>query len=546
MKILFRFLSLMMFATIFPLSSCTEDPEDSTGTIIGYVTEAPAGIEPIAGVTVSILPNGHSTTTGSDGTFKYLDMQPGSYSLQFSKNGYNTTTRSVVVVAGKDVRCDVQLSRVNETAEIEINPSSLNFGTSQTDMSVTIKNNGNATASWSIELGNNPWLSVSQLGGSIQSGRTQSITFSVNRDFLSEMRSVVVNLQAFGNSYPITISCAPRNATSYMVVEPTTLNFGTGSTQQAFSIRNLGSSTLSWTASGITSPALSLSATQGTVSAGGNAVVIATIDRSLVSGEMISTFVISDGIREQAMVVNVNNNGGSDPDDPDNPGGGNDDGKYVVSNGLTAYYLFNDNFDDVFGEYDGFGVKGPEFVAGISGQAVKFSKPKESAVEIPYGLVNNPSFSVSFWVKDLNDGLIFYSKCSDNQNRFILSMVNGSLRFICTSYANNYKEDSADFLFSHININDQNWHHIAIVSDHGTTTSSTWTSTLYVDGKRCSTISENAGQELQYPNGFVIGGRASLYYYDLVCSSFTMDDFRFYDSRQLSASEIKEIYNARQ
>lgn len=548
MKFILKFLPVFL-ATILPLASCTEDPEDAMGTIVGFVTQAPAGTEPISGVTVSILSTGQSTTTGSNGAFTFINMQPGSYSLQFSKAGYNTNSRTVTVVAGNENQCDVQMSKVNEEAEIVINPSSLNFGTTQTDMSVTIKNNGNATASWSLELGNNSWLSASQVGGSIQAGRTQSITFSVDRNYLSETRTVVVNLQAFGNSYPITVSCSPRNTTSHMVIEPTSLNFGSESTHQTFTIRNTGTSTLSWNASALTANGLSLSAMQGTVSAGGSSVVVATVDRTVITGELVTTFIISDGVKDQTVTVNINKGAGTDPDDPENPGTGDDPNKMVVKNGLSAYFLFNDNFDDAMGKFDGFGIKGPEFVSGISGKAVSFSKAKESAVEIPYGLINTTSFSVSFWAKNLSDGVIYYSKCSDNNNRFTLSMKNGSLKFICSDYhnesINHYNNDV--YTFSHSTISSDEWHHIVVVSDYGLTQYGYWTSILYIDGKRCGTISEQCGySEVGYPNAFVIGGKASYYNYALTCPNFSMDDLRIYDSRVLSADEIKEIYKARQ
>ncbi len=565
MKDIIKLLTLLLL-TVLPMTSCTEDPEDSMGSITGTVTESPKGTEPLSGVTVSISSTGQSTTTGSNGGFSFQNMAPGTYSLQFSRSGYITNSKSITVVAGNEAKCDIQLTKEAEEADLTITPSSLNFGTTQTDMHVTIKNNGNTTAAWSIDLGNNPWLSVSQLAGSIQAGRTQSITFSVNRDYLSETRSIVVNLQAFGNSFPISISCAPRNTTSNMTVEPTILNFESGVTQQTFTIRNTGVSALSWTASGLNTEGLSLSATQGSVSGGGNTVVIATIDRSiittdLITTDLITTFIISDGVKEKTVVVNIKKDNGTKPDDPnnpddpknpdnpDNPGDEVDPSKFVVTNGLSGYYLFNKNFDDAVGDFDGFGIKDPTFVAGVSKEAVQFSKTKENAVEIPYGMINNTSFTISFWAKGLSDGVIFYSKCSDNNNRFSLSMYNGSLKFICINsnnrWDNSYKDET--FSFSHSSISTDEWHHITIVADYGVTKNYYWTSTLYLDGKRCGTISEPSNNsETSYPNAFVIGGKATYYAYSLVCPNFAMDDLRIYDSRTLTASEIKEIYNARQ
>lgn len=542
-----------MLLGILTFSSCTEDPEITLGSIAGFVTEAPAGTEPVSGVTVSILSSGQSTTTSTDGSFSFRDMEPGTYSLQLTKTGYTTVKKSVFVVAGQMTQCDIQMSKVDQVAEIEINPSSINFGTTQSDMSVTIKNNGNATAEWSLNLGNNPWLSASQLSGSIQANRTQSITFSVDRSFLSETKSVIVNLQAFGNSYPITVSCAPKNASSNMVIDPVVLNFGSDLSQLSFTVRNTGTSALTWRASQITTPALSLSATQGTVAAGGSGVVLANIDRSLVSGEMTSTFIISDGVVDQTMTVTINGSSSGGSGSGDQPGGGNTDdpGTLVVTNGLAAYYQFNDTYDDTMGMYDGFGINDPTFEAGLSGQAVKFNKSKESSVHIPYGLINNKTFSVSFWAKNLSDGLIFYSKCSDNENRFSLSIDGGALKFICSRYNNIYQYNSTSTKFTHGSISGDNWHHIVLVSEYGTIQSYRWTTTLYIDGKKTDVITQDSDNsntgDTSLPNAFVIGGSAKFSSSNtLVTPNFTIDNFRMYDSRLLTADEVKEIYNAKQ
>lgn len=39
MKFILKFLPVFL-ATILPLASCTEDPEDAMGTIVGFVTQA--------------------------------------------------------------------------------------------------------------------------------------------------------------------------------------------------------------------------------------------------------------------------------------------------------------------------------------------------------------------------------------------------------------------------------------------------------------------------------------------------------------------------
>ncbi len=541
---------MLSFALFMAVSfiSCSEEPEDSTGSITGYVTERNNGTEPLSGVTVTISSTGQSATTGNDGHYMFANLQPGNYSLQFSKSGYTTTTRNVLVVAGVEFKADVQLERRNETAEITINPSSLNFGTTQTDMSVTIRNNGNATAEWSIDLGNNPWLSASQLGGSIQANRTQSITFSVDRNYLSEIRTVVVNLQAFGNSYPITISCAPRNTASNMIIEPSVLNFGSEATQQTFTIRNTGTSVLTWHASGITNPALSLSATQGTVAGGGNTVVIATIDRSLISGETISTFVISDGVKDETITVNINKNPDTNPDDPQNPGG------IVVKTGLLVYFPFNGNFDDISGnDVYGYGSPEPTFADDgvVSGtKAAKFSKTEQSSFIVSDGLVDSRSMSICFWAKGISEGNIFYvtssNKNDGGEEMMSFTYRDGHLKYVISRYYNHYGFSNAGN-FSHASIEDDKWHHISLVSDFNKTSYGNATTLLYIDGRLMDTITESINpfsegepSNAHYGTGtkFILGGKN--------VPNMQIANLRVYDARLLSAQEIKEIYNAQQ
>lgn len=534
---------ILSVVTILSFSACSEDPEDSTGNIYGLVIDNITS-DPLEGVVVKIVPGGTSTNTYADGSFEFVDLQPGSYTLQFSKSGYAQTSVSVDVIAGVNHPISVQMHKSTQVAEITINPSSLNFGTTQTQLNITITNNGNATAEWSLDLGeNDAWLKASQVGGSIQAGRTQSVTFSVDRNFLASTTSVVINLHAFGNSYPISVSCAPANASSSMLIEPSSINFGTDLTSQTITIRNVGKQALTWNTTGNIDNAITVSPDKGTVAPGGNSVVVLSLDRSLIGESYISTVTFTDGVSESTVVVSANNSGGNIPGgDDNNPGG-----SLVVTNGLTAYYKFNDSFDDLNGIYDGFGINDPTFVTGVSGQAVKFSKANESACCIPYGLINSKAFTISFWAKDLADGLIFYSKCNDNSNRFVLSMDNGNLKFICSESANKYDYDN--HRFTHTKINDGQWHHYAIASDYSSTTYNTWTSVLYIDGKKVSTLTERLTSNLgesDYPNEFVIGGVCDNYTHKVTCSNFSMDNLRVYDTRVLTAQEIKEIFNAQQ
>ena len=72
------YLALFVFLL---LGACATDIEVFTGNIQGKVTDAVSG-EVLQGVSVSITPSGNSKTTGSDGAFEFLDLEPKQYELQ--------------------------------------------------------------------------------------------------------------------------------------------------------------------------------------------------------------------------------------------------------------------------------------------------------------------------------------------------------------------------------------------------------------------------------------------------------------------------------
>ncbi len=549
MKRIIYFLSVCLLTV---MAACTEEPTVTTGSISGFVTDASGGTEPLAGVNVTIPVLGESTTTGSTGTFTFTDVESGNYTLIFSKSGYVTEQKNASVVAGKTTSVNVQMNATEKKAEIEFNPSSLNFGTSLSDLSVTIKNNGNTTAEWSLNLGNNNWLSVSEKAGSIQSGRTQSIVFTVDRNFLSEPKSTVINLHAFGNSYPLTISCAPSNAKSEMTIEPKSIDFGSNDTEKSLTIRNTGNATLSWTATGITESALSLSQTSGTVAAGGNAVIKVLLDRSKFNGTLTTSFTINDGVKSEVISVSANTNGGggTTPGTGDNPGG------IVESKGLYAYFPLNGNLNDL-GEskISAFVTPDEKFVSGVTEgtQALAFSRKEGTTFSVNEGLIDTPSMTVSFWMKDVNEGNIFWVTSSNLHNNISATMMSlsyteGHLKYVMTRSNNYYSSDfKKNGNYTHKAIDDGEWHMITIVSDFNTINSNAVTTTLYVDGILMDTLSEYYSSDSEknvsqrhFGTGtkFFMGGNDT--------SNMRIANLRVYDNRKLNAEQVKTIYNAKQ
>lgn len=620
------------------LSSCTEEEEITQGDIVGVVTDAINGTQPLSGVQVSILPNGASTNTGSDGKFSFPQLEAGEYKLQFIKEGYETNTKSVTVVPGQVANADIQLTAVKQDALIQISPSTLNFGTTQTELSVTIQNNGNTSTDWNLDLGSHTWLTANPTAGQIEADKQQSIIFTVDRDKITEVQTVIIKLSAFGNSFPINVSCAPKNAQSYMSIEPEILDFGNDLQELPLTIKNAGTTSLNWTIADPTEPAITLSENSGSIPSQGTKVVKVFLNRSNGAVNINTTLVLSDGIKEQTVqiVSGTESQAGLMKIEPESLDFGKDldevsftisnigkselnwnageikesclsvtpmEGKLaagesqtvkvvldrnnmkeelntvltisdkntqknisitaqpytlVVTQGLYTYYKFDGDFNDATGNaINGFGNNSPSFVEGIgkNSQAVKFSLTDNSSFIVPKPITDSRTLTVSFWGKDFSDGNIFYLVSSNNNaSMFTFTMSQGSLKFLVTRYNNEYQYSDKP-AFTHPTITDGKWHHIALVSDFNNIEYATTTTSLYVDGALVDTVTEKVNpfeegtpSQASYGTGikFIMGGNVTIERKTINGTNMSIDNFRVYNTRCLSANEIKQIYDARQ
>lgn len=620
------------------LSSCTEEEEITQGDIVGVVTDAINGTQPLSGVQVSILPNGASTNTGSDGKFSFPQLEAGEYKIQFIKEGYETNTKSVTVVPGQVANADIQLTAVKQDALIQISPSTLNFGTTQTELSVTIQNNGNTSTDWSLDLGSHTWLTANPAAGQIEADKQQSIIFTVDRNKITEVQTVIIKLSAFGNSFPINVSCAPKNAQSYMSVEPETLDFGNDLQELPLTIKNAGTTPLNWTIADPTEPAITLSENSGSIPSQGSKVVKVFLNRSNGAININTTLVLFDGIKEQAIQVvsGTESKVGIMKIEPEllDFGKDLDEVSFIISNigkselnwnadeikesclsvtpmkgklavgesqtvkvildrnnmkeelntvltisdentqknisitaqpytlvvtqGLYTYYKFDGDFNDATeNAINGFGNNSPSFVEGIgkNSQAVKFSLTDNSSFIVPKPITDSRTLTVSFWGKDFSDGNIFYLVSSNNNaSMFTFTMSQGSLKFLVTRYNNEYQYSDKP-AFTHPTITDGKWHHIALVSDFNNIEYATTTTSLYADGALVDTVTEYVNpfeegtpSQASYGTGikFIMGGNVTIGRKTINGTNMSIDNFRVYNTRCLTANEIQKIYDARQ
>ena len=274
------------------------------GGIYGTALDKITG-EPIRNAEVRLSPGSKTTIVGSNGTFEFINLDAGQYTVGIEAAGYEYNSKTVTVVSGENTTCDFHLEKVIIDQVVDITPSSLNFGTTQNQLSITITNKGAEETAWSLDLGNCQWLSANPISGRIGAGKTQAIIFSVDRSLLQKDETAVVTLSAFGNSYPINVSCAIVQNKGVMNVSPTVLSFGEDTNEMSFTIKNLGNANLNWYTQGLSASCLSLSENNGTLASGASKVIRVSLNRNLLTGDLSTSFTVSDGSTEQEIQVSA-------------------------------------------------------------------------------------------------------------------------------------------------------------------------------------------------------------------------------------------------
>ena len=272
------------------------------GGIYGTVLDKETG-EPIRNAEISLSPSGKTTVVGSNGTYEFVNLEAGMYTVNVQADGYDHNSKTANVVNGESTACDFHLTKTIINQDLEIAPTSLNFGTTQNQLSVTITNRGTEETAWSLDLGVCKWLSATPVSGHIGAGKTQAIIFSVDRSLLQKDETAVVTISAFGNSYPMNVSCAIVQNKGVMTVSPTVLSFGEDTNEMNFTIKNLGNANLNWYTQGLSASCLSLSENNGTLSSGASKVIRVSLNRNLLDGDLSTSFIVSDGNTDQEILV---------------------------------------------------------------------------------------------------------------------------------------------------------------------------------------------------------------------------------------------------
>ena len=293
----------IVFAFALLMTSCgKETTVSTTGKIQGIVTNSVTN-EPIQGVNISLSPTGLSAVTGSDGRYQFNNLEPGQYTVQGMKEGYESNTKNITIVADNISSGDMTMKPM--VSGFTLNVQTLDFGESFSQLQFKIINASSVMPlSWEIEESLN-WLTATPNSGNLQGGQETTVSVNIDRSQIqqSTTANIIVRSSDQSNVLPVNVTVAGNNGPQLQLSE-NSIDFGTSANSLTFFVMNTGPSTtsLNWVCSNINVDWLTLTPSSGNTAGGASTMVTATIDRTKFEG-MVSTSVSVSGAGSTSTIT---------------------------------------------------------------------------------------------------------------------------------------------------------------------------------------------------------------------------------------------------
>ncbi len=342
-----------------------------------------------------------------------------------------------------------------------------------------------------------------------------------------------------GQTVSADINLTAEEQTMGFSLSPESLVFGSSLTELTFTISNTGnSSSTSWSITGVDADWLTVSPTTGVTAIGESSAVKVSVNRSNITDDQMAYFIVNAGGGSKQILVTISPSSSSSSDSNSSSDESTSTTTTAVTNGLWAYYTFDDETmnDSWENGMNGLIENSATFLTNTpngSGKALKLGLNSDNLLvkaRVPYNpFANKTEYSYCFWVKEPSQGLIMnaYGNSTDSNtaNYPVVRIYDSKLYACFNSYSmNDY------FNYNTTTLQDGDWHHIAVSVANNS-------QILYVDGTRVSTQQESVGSSESSEIHF--GGE--LYSYE--GSDMKLDNIRIY-SRTISASDALNIYNS--
>jgi hypothetical protein len=130
-----RPLAVAMFSLILGIASVFAQSQASTGSITGIVSDSTGAVVPNATVTLTNKATNQTqtTTTGDEGIYRFVLLQPGNYSVKTSAASFAEQSLDVQVQVGRTTDANFTLGASGVTAQVEVTAEGVQATTSNFD-----------------------------------------------------------------------------------------------------------------------------------------------------------------------------------------------------------------------------------------------------------------------------------------------------------------------------------------------------------------------------------------------------------------------------
>lgn len=437
------------------------------------------------------------------------------------RNKVHGLVSTTITVSGSNNSANLSISVANFHPNMEVPITSVDFGKTSSSETIQIKNTGDegSVLAWNIASPSVNWLTVSPLSGSINANQSKTINLTIDRTKFDGDVSTTINITGGDQSATVSITASTAEAT--MSVPVTSIDFGKASSQETFQIRNTGEtgSLVNWSIATPSVNWLTVTPMTGSTNTTSPSTVTLNVDRNAFVGVETTEITITGAGSTATVSISVDNS-------------------VVVTNGLMAYYSFDDgNVTDWNNAFNGFnqGAMSSNDTPSGEGLSMEFDG-NSSYLQIPYVLFpTSGAWSYSMWFKTDKQRIILGTNLS-YYTQFQGIAFGG---YVLSNLTISPKNGGSWTLSGPISTFLNNQWHMLTVTYTGSVAS------VYIDGALFETCNHNnliwwdgytrtyIGTNLDYSNQY------NNYY------EGKMDNIRTYD-RALTAAEVQALYNAKQ
>ena len=452
------------------------------------------------------------TVTSSSGGINANQSKPVSLAIDRTKFDGDVSTTLTVTAGDQSVILTITASTA--VPNMNVTPTTIDFGKIDTQKTFQVKNIGDegSVLNWRVSNPTVDWLTVSPASGSVNADQSKTVNLTIDRTKFDGDVSTTLTVSAGDQNATVNITASTAQAT--MSVPVTSIDFGTVSSQETFQIKNVGEegSLVNWRIANPSVNWLTVSPMSGSTSTTSPTTVTLNVDRDAFVGVETTNITITGADATATVTLTIDNS-------------------VIVTNGLVAYYSFDDgNVTDWSGNNNGFnmGALPSTDTPGGEGQSLEFDG-YASYLQIPYNLFGGGPWSYNMWFKTTQNATTYRTFFGTNSSDAYMTIYSEGKLYIKTgSY--NWMTNSISSFFN------SQWHMLTITYNGSL-------ASLYIDGVLFE-VKQNSG--LKWPsictNSYIGGNMAQSTHYFF---NGKLDNIRTY-SRALTENEIRALYNAKQ